>query len=119
MIDAHMESEDMSNATGKREPSYIGTIVPYLRQYRRHGLSDGDSLMPQDARITRAIKTVYRNADERDRAYLDGGAGTGKQLLRLSYQIAKQAGMMACYLPIVESEEKKNVIEKCSLRKCF
>lgn len=93
-------------------PLYHSVIMPYLRRFMRVGVEDGDSLMPADRRLIRAIRAVYDASDAVDRTIMRLGLFNGtvqeqkRRKMAIVSRIAIAAGL--CSAGIILEEERQD-----------
>lgn len=88
-----------------KEPSWMGLTASYLRNYKRYEDEMTTGLMPHHEHLVEAVRGLYRDADETDKAVMDGSfQGERKEqkyrFFRLSCLLAIRAGLCGgCVVP--------------------
>lgn len=106
LIDEYYLTDSESNQSLlAKEPSWMGLTASYLRNYKRFKEESGCGLMPHHEHLVEAVRGLYRDADETDKAVMDGSfQGERKEqkyrFFRLSCLLAIRAGLCtACAVP--------------------
>ena len=113
MLDELTASDEMDELTAvltQKVPSWMDDARSYLLGFAHHRHEASDDAMPQDRRILRAIRRLYRDANEADRQIMRGtfeGDRTEQKarFFRLCCLLAVEAGLCtACIVPATWEE---------------
>lgn len=93
-------SEGLGDASSHRKPLWMYDARSYLLAFARHRHEASDDSLPQDRRILRAIRRLYRDVNEPDRQIMRGNFRGSRneqkwRFNRLCVLVAIQAGLTA------------------------